>query len=237
MLAILKLGGSVISNKSEPYSLRLEYLRKLGPILRDFVKKGNSLILIHGGGSFGHPKVKEIIERGWSLRSRGWEVVNLMLKMSLNVVEALGEGFVVHSSTSMWSDSKPFSKPLLESLEMGWIPVLQGNVVYPGRVLSGDEIAVALAKELKPDLLLFATDVDGVYDDWPNGTLLRDVRACEIEAGGSDSIDVTGGMRKKLMEINRLPPGICAQIFNGLKIENIERALRGEEVGTRVCPC
>ncbi len=237
MLVILKLGGSVISDKNVPYSLKLEYVEELGKVLREFVAEGNSLVVVHGGGSFGHPKVKEIVESGSDLRERGWEVVNLMLRMSLEISKKLGEGFVVHSSTSLWSSEGPFVKTLLESLEMGWIPVLQGNVVYPGRVLSGDEIAVALAKELNADEVLFATDVDGVYDSWPGGKPLKSVKACEVEARGSDSIDVTGGMKRKLEAINELPRGICARIFNGSKLENVAKALRGEDVGTLVCPC
>ncbi|ALU12528.1 hypothetical protein EYM_04880 [Ignicoccus islandicus DSM 13165] len=237
MLVVLKIGGSVISNKNEPYSLRADYLRKLGPILREFVRKGNSLVVIHGGGSFGHPKVKEILEKGSDLRREGWDVVNLMLEMSLRVARELGENFVVHSSSSIWCSSGPFVRPILDSLRLGWIPILQGNVVYPGRVLSGDEIAVALARELRADYLLFATDVDGVYDEWPQGKPLKYVKACEVSAKESDSIDVTGGMKKKLEEINKLPPTICARIFNGLVPENVEKALYGEDVGTLVCPC
>ena len=238
LLVILKLGGSVISDKRVPYSLNVRYLRELGGVLRDALGKGIGIVLIHGGGSFGHPKVKELMENGKDLRGHGWEVVNVMGSMTLKVVEALGEPFAAYSTTSLWVNDGIVIEPIVDALESGWVPVLQGNVVPQGRVVSGDEIVVELVRKLRAERALLATDVPGIYPSWPpRGEPLKAVRACEVEAGGSEGIDVTGGMRKKLEELNKVPKGVEVRVFDGKETENVRKALRGEPLGTLVLPC
>ena len=53
--------------------------------------------------------------------------------------------------------------------------------------------------------------------------------------GGSAGVDVTGGMKGKIMELLDLADwGIDSVIFNAAKEGNIGRAIMGEHVGTRV---
>jgi isopentenyl phosphate kinase len=57
----------------------------------------------------------------------------------------------------------------------------------------------------------------------------------DISLGGSTCIDVTGGMRGKIMELLDLADwGIDSVIFNAAIEGNIGRAIMGERVGTRV---
>ncbi|UXD22003.1 hypothetical protein IPA_00735 [Ignicoccus pacificus DSM 13166] len=241
MVVILKLGGSVISNKKVPYSLNEDYLKRLGESLRNFLKENPlDLIIIHGGGSYGHPKVKEILEGCKDLRSHGWEVVNTMFKMTARVVELMGEPFVAHSTPSLWVNGGIVVEPLVAALDAGWIPIIQGNLVPEGRVVSGDELAVELARKLRADRILMATDVPGIFKHWPpkeGEGPLKVVRACEVEAKGSEGIDVTGGMYKKLDELSRISKKVSVRVFDGTKIDNVIKALRGEEIGTLVLPC
>ena len=233
-MIVLKLGGSVISDKSKPYSLRVQLLKEIAPILRKYSGK---LILVHGGGSFGHPKVKEIVEKGFDLRTKGYEVIRVMSEMTNKVVEALGEPFAPYSTPSLWHDGLNVG-PLLEAVKIGWVPVIQGNVVPPGRVVSGDELVVEIAKKVDIELVALATDVDGVYETWPpQGPPLREASPCSVEAKGSEGIDVTGGMKKKLEELSKIAGKTKVYVFNGLKVQNYEKLLEGEEVGTRIVPC
>ena len=57
----------------------------------------------------------------------------------------------------------------------------------------------------------------------------------ESAIGGSAGVDVTGGMRGKLLELLDLADlGIDSVIFNAGIEGNIARALKGECVGTRI---
>ncbi len=233
-MIVLKLGGSVVSDKKKPYSLRIKLIKELGDVLRPYA---GELILVHGGGSFGHPKVLEILEKGYTLREKGFEVIRVMNEMTNRIVELLGEPFAPYSTPSMWHEGL-LVEPLAEAVKAGWIPVLQGNVVPPGKVVSGDEVVVEIARKLSVKLVALATDVDGVYETWPpSGPPLRRASPCDVEAKGSEGIDVTGGMRKKLEELAKIASKTKVVIFNGLKVENYRRLLKGEDVGTVIEPC
>ncbi|ABU81748.1 aspartate/glutamate/uridylate kinase [Ignicoccus hospitalis KIN4/I] len=233
-MIVIKLGGSVISNKKVPYSLNKELIGKIGNSLREYA---GELVVVHGGGSFGHPKVKEIIESGHTLADKGFEVIRVMNLMTNLVVEALGQPFAPYSTPSLW-DGRLNVRPLALAAKAGWVPVVQGNVVPPGRVLSGDEIVVELVKELGAERAGVATDVDGVYETWPpKGGPLKEASPCDVEAKGSEGIDVTGGMRKKLEVLEEAARYAEVCIFNGLKVVNFEKFLKGECPGTRVVPC
>jgi Predicted archaeal kinase len=52
-LIVLKLGGSIITNKKEPFSFNRDVLLRIGNELKSSWPM--PLIIIHGGGSFGHP--------------------------------------------------------------------------------------------------------------------------------------------------------------------------------------
>jgi len=233
-LIVLKLGGSVISDKRRPYSLRTELLKEIGKVLK---KKSGELVVVHGGGSFGHPKVRELLESGYSLKDKGYEVIRVMNEMTNRVTEALGDPFAPYSTPSMWA-GELLVEPIREALKIGWIPVIQGNVVPPGKVVSGDELVVELAKKLGAEAVGLATDVEGVYRSWPpSGPPLREASPCSVELKGSEGIDVTGGMRKKLEELAKIAGEVKVYVFNGFKVENYATLLEGGEVGTRVVPC
>lgn len=81
------------------------------------------------------------------------------------------------------------------------------------------------------------SNVDGVL---ASGKLVpemtkKDLPKIERYLGGSAGVDVTGGMKGKLLEMLDLADaGICSIIFNAAQKGNIARALSGESVGTRV---
>ncbi len=111
-------------------------------------------------------------------------------------------------------------------------------------ILSGDQIASYLFTHLEADQVLHGTNVKGVFTADPfrdpaarfvEVVDLRAVKEIPAGVGGSSVTDVTGGLRKKLEEL--LTVGAGGQIFDATVPGNVERALRGEIVGTQViCP-
>jgi len=62
---VVKLGGSLITDKSKPFSVRSERILSIVEVIREAVSSGIEVVIVHGGGSFGHFAAKnEIDEKG-----------------------------------------------------------------------------------------------------------------------------------------------------------------------------
>ena len=53
---LLKLGGSLLTDKNQPSSLREDVINRA---IEQIIESNKNIVLIHGGGSFGHPIAKE----------------------------------------------------------------------------------------------------------------------------------------------------------------------------------
>jgi isopentenyl phosphate kinase len=86
-------------------------------------------------------------------------------------------------------------------------------------------------------LVAVGSNVDGVLiSGQPLPQICRDdLNKFESSIGASAGVDVTGGMRGKLLELLDLADrGTESVIFHAGRDGNIIRALRGEDVGTRI---
>ncbi|ASJ09961.1 acetylglutamate kinase [Thermococcus sp. P6] len=257
-MILIKLGGSVVSDKNVPYSFNREVVEAIAEELRGFYPD-ESFILVHGGGSFGHPNAKEYRIRegltGDPERKRiGFSKTHqAMLELNGLIVETfLKKGLPAYSVSSssiflveeggiVYGDVEVLRK----LLERGFIPVLFGDsaVALEGGIdiLSGDQIAGYLAKMFRPEKVIFLMDVDGIYDKNPKE---RDARLIEELSGGeiehllespeSAGIDVTGGIGNKLREALKIALYSEVYFINGGVRGNLSKAIRGEKVGTRL---
>jgi isopentenyl phosphate kinase len=138
-------------------------------------------------------------------------------------------------------------EPINRALENGLIPVVYGDTIFDrtlgGIILSTEELFLHLIKDLKPGSILLAGKEPGVWRDYPNNTqLLQEISPENYDSLnsriiGSDSVDVTGGMRKKvalMLEALRIEPNLNIEIFSGEAPGNIFKALSGIQTGTRV---
>ena len=253
MFAILKIGGSVLCNKDVPYSIKWDNLERIAEEIRKaidhYLNKGEELklILIHGGGSFGHPVAKRYIKNRFENMERGfWEIQKAMRRFNTIIVDTLHEygipGVSIQPSSFVaFKDEKiHFDTYVIEGmLKRGLVPVIHGDVVVSNsgyKIFSGDHALPYLSKRLKPDVSLHASDVDGVLD--PEGRVIEVINSENIEEvvkylKYSEKEDVTGGMYLKVMEAYKM--GIRVFIFNGNKKGNIYKSLIGDfTVGTRI---
>jgi len=255
MFAILKIGGSILCNKDIPYSVKWDNLERVAMEIRKamdhYLDRGEELklILIHGGGSFGHPVAKRYMRGGkFKNMERGfWEIQKAMRRLNTLVIDALHEysipGVSIQPSSFVaFRDNKiHFDTYVIEGmLKRGLIPVVHGDVVIANRenyrIFSGDHALPYLTKKLKPDISLHASDVDGVLD--PEGRVIKSINLGNIGEvvkyiRSSEKEDVTGGMYLKVMEACRL--GVKVLIFNGNRRDNIYRSLIGDySIGTRI---
>ena len=255
-LVVVKLGGSVITDKSKPFSLNSHVIRRLGREVAEASDK--SIILVHGGGSYAHPVAKKyLVDEGFRDESHleGFvETSKIVRKLSLDVVSNLVEGGLkaisIPASSIFITKSKKITscnlEPIFSAMRVGVIPVTSGDVVFDRAlgftVLSGDAIAAYLAIRLRAKKLIYVIDVDGIY---VRNRISGEVKVAEefsrgmrIEPMGASGEDVTGGIINKLEEgFLAAESGVEVVLVNGLVEGRVRKAILGEDVfGTRLKP-
>ena len=255
-LYLLKLGGSIITDKSKPQQPNLVTIRRdLRQIKEARERKPFMLILGHGGGGYAHmPAKKYRVNEGlvYEDSKKGAAITHLGAKAlnTLVVTEGLGMGlplFPFHpSSFGIWKEGKP-RRVMLDSMRVsmgcGFIPVTHGDVVIDSEkgvsIASTENVFLSLVPEMKPTKIILATNVDGVLDYTGNSPTepikLIDGKSLGRLLGitaGSRNTDVTGGMRTKLDLLYEMVRKSNREglIINGCKRDRIFKALLGEDV-------
>jgi len=257
---IIKLGGSVITDKRREFFAKVDMIERIS---REIAKIKSSLILIHGAGSFGHPIVKKFgLHLGYrnkrqlqalsETKSRLMDLdkilIGLLRKHGVPVVPFMPSSFMFASRGRI---IRADLQPLNTFLKLGAMPLLCGDVV-PDRetgfsVISGDQLAIYLARKMNARLVIFGCDVDGVYSadpkKSPNATLIEVVTPSTFKnllqtATEPTSPDVTGGMLGKIRESLRLvEKGIDVVIMNFTKPKDLVKLMEGRKVScTRLAP-
>ncbi len=231
-LLFIKLGGSLITDKTRPYTARFDKLAQLAGEIHTALQKKNGLpiVLGHGSGSFGHFAVKEHWspltagsqpngQRFWQGFSEVWyrasqlnrHVIEACRKAGLQVVSFPASASVRAEDGRIvqWDIS-----PLKNALENGLIPVIYGDVVFDshlgGVVLSTEVLMAYLAMQLKPGRILLAGLETAVWQDFPERRQKVDnltpatYRTMAGRVGGSHGMDVTGGMKSKVEQMLEL---------------------------------
>jgi len=256
-LVIVKLGGSVITDKRKPFSLNGDVIVRLGRELSE-ASGSRDLILIHGGGSYAHPVAKKYsVSEGFrdEYRLEGFiETSKAVRMLSLDVVAKLVEGGLKAISlpaasifiTKSGKISSCNLEPVFSALRIGVVPVTSGDVVFDRElgftVLSGDSIAAYLAIRLRAKKLIYVVNVDGIY---VRDRVTGEVKVAEefskgmkIEPLGGAEEDVTGGIVNKLEDgFLAAESGVEVLIINGMVEERLKKAILGEAVpGTKLKP-
>ncbi len=250
-MLIIKLGGSVITYKGEYMTTNIENIERLA---KEIVEADQyPLVIVHGGGSFGHPLAKKHgIAKGMVDKSQVFgfsETHQAMVKLNEVIVDVLLKAdipaFAISPSSMLRTKGKRINELDTELvrgyLELGMVPVLYGDAVLDSEqtfaILSGDQLIAKLSLDLGANKIIFGCDVDGVFAKDPKEnpdakffetySLSKD----EAEVWGSTNNDVTGGMRRKLFESSvALNGGVDVLLVNACVPGRVKEALRGEKV-------
>ena len=245
---IIKLGGSVITDKNKPLSVDNETIKKIGKALAGH----KDMILVHGGGSFGHPLAKKYSltsgyldgksVEGYSLTQHAMQklnyiIVGALIECGLNAVSCQTSAVTLMEEGKIMSMSL---SPVENMMELGLAPVMYGDVVTDQSkkrlgIASGDMIIEYLTRKMCVQKVFFISDTNGIYTvdpkKDPKAKLIPLITKKNIEEvkkalGGSSGIDVTGGMVHKVEHILKMTQrGITVEI---LKPENLSKALSGK---------
>jgi isopentenyl phosphate kinase len=244
----VKLGGSVLTDKSTYRTPRLDALARLA---KELASVPQPLVIVHGAGSYGHVVAKrhQLADGrdGTSARDLAFAQVHADVReLSVLVLEALldaGVPAVAHSTYDLARLSKGkllsfASAPVADTLAAGFVPVLSGDGVLDAErgfgILSGDVIMAELARALRPERAVFATDVDGIFDrepGEPGAALLPRIDAhAGIAAGHAKGHDITGGMGGKLARAREVARWAPTLVVNGMAPGRVADALHGRSV-------
>ena len=225
---ILKLGGSILTDKSADCAINRESILSLAGSIAG--AKTDGIVIIHGAGSCGHPEAKRYhLDVGATAGKTEGIYVTHRAVSGLNdaVVSALRERGVaaagIHPFHVAVADNGRLigfeCRHLEKMLALGMVPVIHGDVVMDlsrgACIVSGDQLVRYLAVALKISRVGLATDVPGVLD---GGVVVPEITRKTVPAiriGSSNHTDVTGGMRGKIDELLGLADaGIRSDIFH-----------------------
>jgi isopentenyl phosphate kinase len=241
-LAVIKLGGSVITVKGGVPRPNLVNLRRL---LKEIAQANRPFVLVHGGGSYGHyAALKYRVGEGKGASSPAGASRTIFNMVRLNAIvtrEMISAGFPTlaippHAFDFVRDLPDIFVEQFQKSISAGFVPVTYGDVVLDQdsgyRIVSGDYLASRLAVRLGASLLVFGTDVDGVYRSYPPRQRERPIAYLTRKVSfGATSSDATGGIAYKAEQaLLAAEGGVTTLIVNASKPGVLRRALQGRSV-------
>jgi isopentenyl phosphate kinase len=261
-IVFLKLGGSLITDKSSESVARPRVIRRLAREVRTALnnRPGFKLILGHGSGSFGHVVASRYGTRKGVKGAEAWqgfsEVADAAAQLNRIVTAAfVSEGVPVLSlppSALARCEKGVLVKldttPITSALKAGLVPLVYGDVIFDsawgGTIASTEDVFVYLVQEMSPTRILLASDVPGVFGQASTMRVVPVITPVTLDKirpalAGSRGTDVTGGMAAKVMQMLDLVehnPRLTVHIFSGKTPGLVQRALTTPDVctGTRL---
>jgi len=218
---VIRVGGSVVASPFNPV-----LMNKYVDLLLDLKRQNHVVAVVVGGGSLSRELIRTAKAMGLSEPYQD--------EVAISVSRLIAQLFILKLSKSGTLTVPATLEDAAELLNRGKIVVMGG--LKPG--MTTDAVAALLADRVKADLLVKATDQEGIYT--------RDPRKFP-DARKLDSLDFDD--LSKLFEVDKHRAGIHqildpeavrllqkrkikTVLVNGFKPENIVLAVKDEKVGT-----
>ncbi|MBZ5516797.1 MAG: UMP kinase [Acidobacteriia bacterium] len=229
---LLKLSGEALMG-GQGFGVDPAVANRLAQEIHEVHELGVEVAIVIGGGNF---------IRGVAASAHGIERVVAdhmgMLATVINALalqdalEKLGSQTRVVTAVEMREIAEPFiRRRVVRHLEKGRVVVLAGGTGSP--FFSTDTAAALRAMEIKAEVILKATKVDGVYDadpiKVPGAKMYDQITYLDVLSRGLAVMDTTA---ISMCMDNRLP----IVVFNLNVPGNLLRVVKGEKVGSLVAP-
>lgn len=222
---VIKLSGHLLFSE-----LDYENIKKYADVVKNIFNEGYRVSVIVGGGK------------------KAREYINVAMKFGINNFERDIIGITLtHVNASLLSYAigdlafKPIPKTLSELIES--FKYLDEKILVLGGLIPGQStiaVAALVAEAIKAKLIIYATTVDGIYTAdpkiHPNAKLIKQINVkeliklmCEMkaEAGTYKLFDMVA---LKIIERSKIP----VRVINGYNVDNIVKAVHGEDIGSLV---
>lgn len=223
MKCVLKIGGHILFSE-----LNADKIRIYAEAIRKIVEEDVKLIVVVGGGK----KAREYIEVARKLGADNFGADIIGIEVTRLNAMLLSLALAEKAFFPVPVDIKEILQLVAQKNEK---VIITGGLI-PGQSTVG--VATLIAEAINADLLIIATDVNGVYTadpkKDPNAKLLEEIHIdqliqmmskTKVEAGTYKLFDL---MSLKIMKRSR----IKTVVVNGNKIENIFKAIKGKKCGT-----
>ena len=259
-LNLIKLGGSLITNKSKPFTLHRKMLENVVAQIKQAHDEGARLIVGHGQGSFAHVPAEKYRTMEGNINEEsiyGAAVVeDVACQMNRIVVgEMLKQNIpaVTQQSASLFSLQTRESKPEISLnnvqslLSGGFVPVVYGDVLFTQdgnfTIYSTEKVLNNLALALRAagetiGKVIHCGETDGFLKDGQVVPKITPETHQEMLSAmdKAKGFDVTGGMEHKVeMALNLAQEGIDSFIVGNNHGGNLYRTIVGKDyIGTRI---
>lgn len=223
MRLVLRIGGSVIASPVNP-----SLINRYAELLKQLKKQGHEIIVVVGGGTLAREFIKTAKDLGLEEREQDEMAIAVSRLFAMLFLKKLGD---------LGCDTVPLTvENAVKCLNRGKVVVMGG--LKPG--MTTDTVASLIAEKASADLLIKATDQEGVYDKDPRKhkdavklehLKLKDLSSVLAEnkhkAGIHQIIDPEA---VKILQRQK----IKVIVLNGFKPENLLFAVKGKKVGTLI---
>jgi uridylate kinase len=223
MRAVVKLGGALF--RREP---NVTALKDMGKVLSGFVREGNQLVLVAGGGENARTYIGAARRLG--AEESTCDLLGIQITRANAELLRLAIGSIASSKIPTTLSDLPHCVGSGKAVVMGGL--------QPGQ--STNAVAALAAEITRAEILVNGTDVDGVYTEDPKknpkAKLIRSVAVDkllgwamggEVFAGRYELLDP---LAIKIMQRAKIPTRFVSLADAG----NILAALQGKDIGTRV---
>lgn len=254
-LVLIKLGGSLITDKGKPYTIREQNIAFFAAELRTLYQdQAVDLLIGNGAGSFGHFTAHQYGLRegaqnaeqlyGMCVTHNGVQRLNSAVAAKLT-----GQNIPAFSlspaSLLLCSDERIVSsylEPIKSLLLKKIVPVVHGDTICDNKrgttILSTEEVLYTCLQEFRADYkritVIYALDVDGLLDE--NGALVPELKTeDDFVTHHVANHDVTRGIVGKIASARKAAQlADAVYLINGKTPDALRKAIAHQAVGTRV---
>ena len=225
---LLKLSGEVLAGEKGT-GIDTDTVVKICKSIKEVADLGVEVGIVVGGGNFWRGRTREHMDR-----TRADHIGMLATDMNslalCDALEQLGAVVRVQTAIEMRQIAEPYIRnKAIRHFEKGRIVIFGCGTGSP--FFSTDTAAALRAVEINADVLLKATNVDGVYDKDPNkyddAVKFDEVQFKEVLARDIKVMDSTAFSLCKDNDLSIL-------VFDLTDPDNVVRAVKGETIGTLV---
>lgn len=221
MRVVVRIGGSVIASPINP-----ELIKEYAELLKDLRRKKHELVVVVGGGELARDLIAVAKKLGLDEPAQDRIAISASRIFGQLLMETLGEAGCGMIPVTLEEAAK--------SLDKGKIVVMGG--LKPG--MTTDSVAALVAEKIRAQLMLKASDQDGVYDRDPK----KHPEAVKLDHLSFDDLSNVFAEDEHKAGIHQIldPEAIRILmrhhvrviVFSGFKPDNISAAVSGTDVGT-----
>jgi uridylate kinase len=227
---LLKLSGEALA-ANQGFGVSTERIHEIAAEIADVQKVGIQIAIVVGGGNFFRGVAQQAKDMDRVSADHMGMLATVINALALqDALEKQGVYTRVQSAIEMNQVAEPFiRRRAIRHLEKGRVVIFAGGTGNP--YFSTDTAASLRAMEIKADVIMKATKVDGIYDADPHrvadAKMFSSLSYLDVLSRGLRVMDATA---ISLCQENNLP----IVVFNMNVPGNIKRVVTGEKVGSLV---